>query len=162
MAEQEIEQPAANSGEQESNRASTADSGDESSSDDEQGSSSSDDSPYPVDITQVEWVANSQIDFTVTLSNGEETVLSEREVQLVNPNLVYACWDTLGGRDQATGYNKYHVLRILDHAIRTDGRLIYEVQWVGYRSRESTWEKARLLRSICSDLKDEYDQENDL
>ncbi|SPJ80193.1 uncharacterized protein FTOL_08585 [Fusarium torulosum] len=68
----------------------------------------------------------------------------EREIQVVEPQLVYAYWRQKGGRCEVTDFQKYHVLEIL-----AQQKAKYLVQWVGYDKTECTWEPIKKVGNIC-------------
>ncbi|KAM0230391.1 hypothetical protein ACHAP5_011394 [Fusarium lateritium] len=104
---------------------------------DEQGPNEEEDS-LPTEITAWYPVADFQAEFDVILEDGSESQLTERQVQTLSSSLVYRWWVSHGGRDDATGFDEYHIFRILDHALRRDGKVIYEIQWVGYPVSQSS------------------------
>ena len=66
--------------------------------------------------------------------------------------LIYKYWDSVDGRDTATGLDVYHVFRVLKRAPPPQGKkkgFRYQVQWVGYRRTESTWEYESKLVQIA-------------
>ncbi|KAG7418229.1 hypothetical protein Forpe1208_v003842 [Fusarium oxysporum f. sp. rapae] len=93
---------------------------------------------------------NSTVDIKVKWEGGETTWESEWSLQEQVPTLVYKYWEKLGGREEATQLDVYHVFKILK-CIPAAGRKksSYQVQWVGYKQNDSTWESEEKLRLIA-------------
>jgi hypothetical protein len=96
---------------------------------------------------------NATVDLLVKWADGEQSWKPEWSLQHKVPVLIYKYWDTVGGRDAATGLNVYHVFRVLErsppHRVMRD--LSYRVQWVGFSRSECTWEHQRKLAQIAPD-----------
>ncbi|KAM0338396.1 hypothetical protein ACHAPU_011335 [Fusarium lateritium] len=120
------------------------------------------DSSEPTQILRWERVADFKVEFDVKLASGEHKRLSEREVQASQPTLVYSHWKGLDGRDKTTGYDQFHIFRIINHRVLNNGKISYLVQWVGYCKRESTWEPGSQVVAMSRELKHEYDAINRL
>ncbi|KAM0257042.1 hypothetical protein ACHAPA_011909 [Fusarium lateritium] len=126
-----------------------------------QTTSSTHDSPEISWILRGKGVADFKIEFEVVLANGDRKQLSEREVQATRPDLVFLYWECLGGRCTATGFDQYHIFRILNHRLLSSGRQ-YLVQWVGYHQGDSTWVSAGKVNMMSLELTREYDEDNGL
>ncbi|KAM0354357.1 hypothetical protein ACHAPU_001401 [Fusarium lateritium] len=96
---------------------------------------------------------NSTVDIKVKWEGGESTWESEWSLQEQVPALVFKYWDKLGGREAATDLDIYHAFKILKRTVRPGkskgDNYMYEVQWVGYRAVDSTWEQESKLRTIA-------------
>ncbi|EXL39013.1 hypothetical protein FOCG_18361 [Fusarium oxysporum f. sp. radicis-lycopersici 26381] len=96
---------------------------------------------------------NSTVDIQVKWEGGETTWESEWSLQEQVPTLVFKYWDKLGGREAATNLGIYHAFNILKrtaHPGKSKGdKYKYQVQWVGYRAADSTWEQESKLRKIA-------------
>ncbi|KAG7413251.1 hypothetical protein Forpi1262_v017026 [Fusarium oxysporum f. sp. raphani] len=96
---------------------------------------------------------NSTVDIQVKWEGGETTWESEWSLQEQVPTLVFKYWDKLGGREAATNLDIYHAFNILKrtaHPGKSKGdKYMYQVQWVGYRAADSTWEQESKLRKIA-------------
>ncbi|KAF4964507.1 hypothetical protein FSARC_7571 [Fusarium sarcochroum] len=97
---------------------------------------------------------NSTVDIKVKWEGGEETWESEWALQEQVPALVFKYWEKQeGGRETATNLDIYHVFRILKRTTlpgKSKGtQYMYQVQWVGYRPADSTWEHESKLRTIA-------------
>jgi hypothetical protein len=96
---------------------------------------------------------NSTVSIKVKWEDGETTWESEWSLQEQVPTLVFKYWEKLGGREAATNLDIYHVFKILKRTTlpgKSKGAQDrYQVQWVGYRQAESTWEKESKLRTIA-------------
>ncbi|KAF5571001.1 ADH7-NADP(H)-dependent alcohol dehydrogenase [Fusarium pseudoanthophilum] len=100
--------------------------------------------------------------FTVEWSDGAESWEPEFALQGYQPELVYAYWDAKkGGRDGATGFDKFHVFAILDHGSMWDQSkrcakpFSYKIQWVGYDEKDHSWEPAAKIAGIVPRMKEE-------
>ncbi|KAH6953940.1 hypothetical protein BKA56DRAFT_429215, partial [Ilyonectria sp. MPI-CAGE-AT-0026] len=96
--------------------------------------------------------ANATVDFLVKWANGKQTWEPEWSLQHQVPKLIYKYWDSVDGRDTATGLDVYHVFRVLKRATPPQAKkkdFRYQVQWVGYRRSESTWEYESKLAQIA-------------
>ncbi|KAF4337725.1 hypothetical protein FBEOM_8393 [Fusarium beomiforme] len=93
---------------------------------------------------------NSTVDIKVKWEGGETTWESEWSLQEQVPALVFKYWEKLGGREEATKLDVYHVFKILkcNPGIGKKPNS-YQVQWVGYRQADSTWEQESKLRLIA-------------
>jgi hypothetical protein len=95
----------------------------------------------------------STVKIRVEREGGKATWEAERDLQEDVPALVYKYWDGLGGRKSATRLKLYHVFKILKRASppekSKDARYTHIVQWVGYRSTESTPECESKLQKIA-------------
>lgn len=74
------------------------------------------------------------------------TRYDEYIVQDTAPEMLYAYWQSKGGRCNATRLNLFHVYAILDESPKK-----YLIQWVGYDESEATWERFRKVSRICSE-----------
>ncbi|RYC77974.1 hypothetical protein BFJ63_vAg19150, partial [Fusarium oxysporum f. sp. narcissi] len=78
---------------------------------------------------------------------------SEWSLQEQVPTLVFKYWDKLGGREAATNLDIYHAFNILKRTAHPGkskaDTYMYQVQWVGYRAADSTWEQESKLRKIA-------------
>ncbi|EEU34557.1 uncharacterized protein NECHADRAFT_88862 [Fusarium vanettenii 77-13-4] len=74
----------------------------------------------------------------------------EAEAQARYPAAVYNYWQNRGGRGDATGYDHYHVFRVLDHHF-DDLNVLYKVQWEGFPPTQPncTWEPLSKLIDIA-------------
>ncbi|KAI5468121.1 hypothetical protein BGZ63DRAFT_399645 [Mariannaea sp. PMI_226] len=106
----------------------------------------------------------STVDILVKWANGEETWEPEWSLQNQVPILVYKYWDGVGGRDKATDLSEYHVFRVLKRGPPKPRARepMYQVQWVGYRPSDCTWENKSKLNLIAPEelLKFEADNES--
>jgi hypothetical protein len=104
---------------------------------------------------------NSTVDIQVKWQDGETTWESEWSLQERVPALVFKYWEKLDGRDAATNLDTYHVFKILKRAPPSDksgnSQHMYQVQWVGYRPAESTWEHESKLRTITPDMLEKFE-----
>ncbi|KAL9561179.1 hypothetical protein ACKAV7_014534 [Fusarium commune] len=104
---------------------------------------------------------NSTVDIRVEWQDGETTWESEWSLQERVPALVFKYWEKLDGRDAATNLDTYHVFKILKRAPPSDklgnSQHMYQVQWVGYRPAESTWEHESKLRTITPDKLERFE-----
>ncbi|KAF4440378.1 hypothetical protein F53441_12326 [Fusarium austroafricanum] len=94
---------------------------------------------------------NSTVDIQVRWEGGETTWETEWSLQEQVPTLVYKYWEKLGGREESTQLDIFHVFRILKRTTlpgKSKG-VRYQVQWVGYRQSESTLEQESKLRMIA-------------
>ncbi|KAJ4178765.1 hypothetical protein NW755_012988 [Fusarium falciforme] len=107
--------------------------------------------------------ANATVDILVKWANGEQTWESEWSLQQQVPMLVYKYWDSVDGRDAATGLDVYHVFRVLKRATRPQAKkgFRYQVQWVGYRRSESTWEYESKLAQIAPEELIKFEAKNE-
>lgn len=98
------------------------------------------------------------VDFLVNWAGGEATWESESDLQVQVPDLVYAYWDTHGGREETTKLDTYCVFKILKRTTASTEKLPrYHIQWVGYRRKESTWEPEEKIREIAPEQLEEYE-----
>ncbi|KAM0364073.1 hypothetical protein ACHAO7_011154 [Fusarium culmorum] len=106
-------------------------------------------------------IENSTVDIQVRWQDGETTWESEWSLQEKVPVLVSKYWEKLDGREAATNLDTYHVFKILKQATPSDksgnSQPMYEVQWVGYHSAESTWEHESKLRTITPDMLENFE-----
>jgi hypothetical protein len=97
--------------------------------------------------------ATSTVDIQVKWEGGETTWETEWSLQEQVPTLVFKYWDKLEGRDAATNLDIYHVFKILKRTSlpgkSKKPQYMYQVQWVGYRRTDSTWEHEDKLREIA-------------
>jgi hypothetical protein len=104
---------------------------------------------------------NSTVDIQVKWEDGEITWESEWSLQEKVPALVFKYWEKLDGREAATNLDTYHVFKILKRAPPSDkpgnSKHMYQVQWVGYRPAESTWEPESKLRTITPDKLEKFE-----
>jgi hypothetical protein len=104
---------------------------------------------------------NSTVDIRVKWQDGETTWESEWSLQEKVPALVFKYWEKLDGREAATNLDTYHVFKILKRAPPSDklgnSQHMYQVQWVGYRPAESTWEHESKLRTITPDKLEKFE-----
>ncbi|KAF5704096.1 vegetative incompatibility het-e-1 [Fusarium mundagurra] len=104
---------------------------------------------------------NSTVDIQVKWQDGETTWESEWSLQEKVPVLVFKYWEKLDGRKAATNLDTYHVFKILKRAPPSDksgnSQHMYQVQWVGYRPAESTWEHESKLRTITPDMLEDFE-----
>ncbi|KAK7398169.1 hypothetical protein QQX98_012452 [Neonectria punicea] len=103
------------------------------------------------------------VDILVHWVNGEKTWESEWNLQHQVPTLVFKYWDQLDGREAATGLDIYHVFRILKRATppkAKKNRYMYQVQWVGYRRTEATWEHESKIKEIAPDELIKFEAKN--
>ncbi|KAM6513299.1 hypothetical protein FALCPG4_015739 [Fusarium falciforme] len=95
----------------------------------------------------------STVDIQVKWKDGETTWETEWGLQEQVPTLVFKYWDKLEGRKAATGLDNYHVFKILKRASLPgkpkNAQYMYQVQWVGYRRTDSTWEHESKLQEIA-------------
>jgi hypothetical protein len=104
---------------------------------------------------------NSTVGIQVKWQDGETTWESEWSLQEKVPAFVFKYWEKLDGRDAATNLDTYHVFKILKRAPPSDksgnSQHMYQVQWVGYRPAESTWEHESKLRTITPDMLEDFE-----
>ncbi|KAF4435001.1 hypothetical protein F53441_13615 [Fusarium austroafricanum] len=104
---------------------------------------------------------DAKVSFHVCFGPVTQGKISEFEAQELKASLVYAYWRRLGGRNEATGLDVYHPFDILSHEI-INCEVFYQVQWIGYSTRDTTFEEASMVEGMCAELKHEYDVENGL
>ncbi|KAH6995141.1 hypothetical protein EDB80DRAFT_767016 [Ilyonectria destructans] len=107
--------------------------------------------------------ANATVDISVVWANGETSWESEWSLQNQVPTLVFKYWDGLDGREAATGLDIYHVFRILKRATppkAKKNRYMYQVQWVGYRRTDATWEHEDKIKEIAPDELIKFEAKN--
>jgi hypothetical protein len=96
---------------------------------------------------------NSTVDIQVKWEGGETSWEPEWSLQEQVPALVFKYWDKLGGREAATNLDIYHAFKILKRTARPGkakgDKYMYQVQWVGYRATDSTWEQESKMRTIA-------------
>jgi hypothetical protein len=96
---------------------------------------------------------NSTVDIQVKWEGGETSWEPEWSLQEQVPALVFKYWDKLGGREAATNLDIYHAFKILKRTTRPGkakgDKYMYQVQWVGYRATDSTWEQESKMRTIA-------------
>ncbi|KAH6949535.1 hypothetical protein DER45DRAFT_649934 [Fusarium avenaceum] len=97
------------------------------------------------------------VDLEIKWTDGDTTTEPEASMQRDVPNLVLKYWEELGGRDQATGFDEWHVFEIHDHHYINKHRE-YLVQWVGFPADDCTWEPAEKLADIAPGIKARYDR----
>ncbi|KAI6750729.1 hypothetical protein HG530_014625 [Fusarium avenaceum] len=117
--------------------------------------------PKPTWILRWRPIADFKVEFDVTLDNDQTATLTEFEVQLTRPDLVYGFWYRQHGRDLATGFDHYPVFRVLSNR-RVKGELKYKIQWVGFNQLQSSWESPELLADMCLKTKEAYDEMHNL
>ncbi|KAF5019002.1 hypothetical protein F66182_9020 [Fusarium sp. NRRL 66182] len=105
---------------------------------------------------------NSTVDIRVRWAGGEETWETEWSLQEQVPTLVFKYWESKeGGREAATNLDVYHVFKILKRTTlpgKSKGsQYMYQVQWVGYRRADSTWEHESKLREIAPGELDKFE-----
>ncbi|KAH6874552.1 hypothetical protein B0T10DRAFT_610630 [Thelonectria olida] len=106
--------------------------------------------------------ANATVDILVKWGNGKQSWEPEWSLQQQVPVLIYKYWDTVGGRDAATGLDVYHVFRVLEQtALPRTKDFRYRVQWVGYRHSESTWEYESKLAQIAPEELIKFEVKNE-
>ncbi|KAF5667141.1 hypothetical protein FHETE_5844 [Fusarium heterosporum] len=71
-------------------------------------------------------------------------IAEEVDLQKLFPHVVLQYWASMGGRCQATGFEMYHVYRIVSEEKRH-----FEVQWIGYSDTDTSWEPKGKVRKIC-------------
>ncbi|KAF7543096.1 hypothetical protein G7Z17_g11010 [Cylindrodendrum hubeiense] len=106
---------------------------------------------------------NATVDISVVWESGEKSWESEWSLQNQVPALVFKYWDALEGREAATGLDVYHVFRILKRATppkAKKNRYMYQVQWVGYRRSEATWEHEDKIKEIAPDELIKFEAKN--
>ncbi|KAK8872464.1 hypothetical protein PGQ11_002978 [Apiospora arundinis] len=79
-------------------------------------------------------------------AGGKTEWKGEEEVQRKDNSLLYDFWDERKGRDtclKKSGIRslKYHVFEILNYDFE---KKAYEIQWVGYRPINTSWEKEEM------------------
>ncbi|KAM5356677.1 hypothetical protein ACJ41O_003323 [Fusarium nematophilum] len=102
----------------------------------------------------------STVDIQVQWEGGETTWETEWSLQEQVPTLVFKYWDKLDGRESATGLDVYHVFKILKRTSLSKAKnpqYMYQVQWVGYRRTESTWEHESKLREIAPEELEKFE-----
>ncbi|KAH6952849.1 hypothetical protein DER45DRAFT_574454 [Fusarium avenaceum] len=96
---------------------------------------------------------NSTVDIQVKWEGGEKSWEPEWSLQEQVPGLIFKYWDKLGGREAATNLDIYHAFKILKRTTRPGkakgDKYMYQVQWVGYRATDSTWEQESKIRTIA-------------
>ncbi|KPM35514.1 hypothetical protein AK830_g11066 [Neonectria ditissima] len=103
------------------------------------------------------------VDILVKWAGGEKTWETEWSLQHQVPTLVFQYWDNLDGREAATGLDIYHVFRILKRATppkAKKNRYMYQVQWVGYRRTDATWEHESKIKEIAPDELIKFEAKN--
>ena len=101
------------------------------------------------------------VDFLVSWSSGEATWEPESDLQEQVPNLVFEYWDAAGSRDLATGLDTYHVFKILKRTIPSSGKQPqYQIQWVGYKRKESSWEPEEKVKEIAPEELKAYEEKH--
>ncbi|KAH7141439.1 hypothetical protein B0J13DRAFT_585790 [Dactylonectria estremocensis] len=106
---------------------------------------------------------NATVDILVVWVTGEQTWEAEWSLQNQVPTLVFQYWDKLEGREVATGLDVYHVFRILKRATppkAKKNRYMYQVQWVGYRRTDATWEHEDKVKEIAPDELIKFEAKN--
>ncbi|KAF7563549.1 hypothetical protein G7046_g590 [Stylonectria norvegica] len=82
-------------------------------------------------------------------SAAGEVWMSEFDAQVHHYQSLYRFWESRGGRDRATRLRTYHVFRVVDGRSVEGDKWEFEVQWVGYPRRHSTWEtETRLVEEF--------------
>lgn len=103
------------------------------------------------------------VEFLVNWADGEASWEPEWSLQDQVPNLVFEYWDAKGGREEATGFDTYHVFKILKRTMPSSGNQPqYQIQWVGYRRKESTWEPEDKVRKMAPEELKEYEANHPL
>lgn len=103
---------------------------------------------------------NATVDIRVKWASGDMTWEPEWSLQEQVPTLVYKYWDKLDGRDSATGLDTYHVFRILKRTAapaKAKHKYMYQVQWTGYRTSDTTWEHEEMLQVVAPGELDKYE-----
>ncbi|KAF4987986.1 hypothetical protein FGRMN_10034 [Fusarium graminum] len=68
----------------------------------------------------------------------------EIDLQKLYPHVVLQYWASIGGRCQVTGFEMYHVYRIISEEKRH-----FEIQWIGYSDTDTSWEPKGKVKNIC-------------
>lgn len=97
------------------------------------------------------------VDLEIQWTNGDITIEDEAFMQRWIPDLLFKYWGDLGGRDQATGFDQWHVFKIHEHCYVNKVRE-YLVQWVGFCENDCTWEPEAKLADIAPYVKAKYDR----
>ncbi|KAH6873604.1 hypothetical protein B0T10DRAFT_499636 [Thelonectria olida] len=86
---------------------------------------------------------------------SEPTLVDERTFQQDCPLMLYRYWEFIGGREEATGINLFHVFRIRRWKVK-DEKLQFLVEWVGYPPEDSTWELAWRVERCAKEMHTAY------
>ncbi|KAM0364336.1 hypothetical protein ACHAPK_010723 [Fusarium culmorum] len=90
------------------------------------------------------------VSMKVSLEGGKTGLIDEKVVHKKVPYLLSQYWQGLCGRDHATGFDKYHVYKIL----KQEGAK-YLVEWVGFpvigddAAKDATWESMSKIGDIA-------------
>jgi hypothetical protein len=129
---------------------------------------------------------NHTVSIEVSFQDGSSDWSEEQSLHDKVPHLLTKYWDSHGGRDSATGLDKYRVHKVLGQRTikrksiskrkgtnkrknnnkrknankiksTNEGEIEYWVEWIGFPAREEyTWEGAEKIRDIARDPLKQY------